>query len=208
MLLAQFVAQQRQDFIRAFVSAHYPVAIRDVGILGKFLTPSAVWRWDASVGNGQTAFVRTVEATHKEFWIDPREKDYRDAFKNFLQREYGVPASEIARTDHADHMFNKALAMKLNLKFVRMALVPATYNSGWGGKIERMLTNVVQRENSCYRLDCFIFMKVINIIPPESDADYNARRAPIAQQISGATGIPKDQILMAMDGIFQLWNVI
>ncbi|MBV8188319.1 MAG: hypothetical protein JO339_13845 [Alphaproteobacteria bacterium] len=209
MQLAQFITEQRRAFISAFRSANYPVAIRGVDMLGRFLFPPATWQWDSSVGDGEEALVRTVQTEqgeHKEFWIDP-SRPYRNAFKSFLYREYGVPLENIPQSLHADHMFNKALAIKHGLQYVRMALVPGLYNSGWGGRIERMLTNMLSRDNSCYRLDCFIFMKVMNITPPADYADYQARRTPIAQQLSAETGIPADQLLMAMDGMFGLWRV-
>jgi hypothetical protein len=105
-------------------------------------------------------------------------------------------------------MLNKAFAIKHGLKFVRMAIVPAAYNTGWGSKIEKAMTNILARDNSCYRLDCFIFMKVMNIVPPASDADYRARRVPIATQLSAETGIPPNQMLTILDGMFQLWDVV
>lgn len=67
MQLASYVEQQKRDFVRAFVNAHYPVGIRGTSELSRFVIYSATWRWDATFGT-HVAFIRTVEGQHKEYW--------------------------------------------------------------------------------------------------------------------------------------------
>jgi hypothetical protein len=207
MHLTFFLAQQKQDFIRAFLSAHYPVGIQNPSDLSRFMIPSATWRWDPAFAT-QKAFIRTVEGQHKEYWIDVNENRYRDAFKGFLQTEYNVPRESITQALHADHMLNKAFAQRHGLRFVRMAIVLMAYNQGWGGKIEKLLTRAMARDNSIYRFDYFIFMKVLNILPPADEADYRARRTAIAQQLCAETGLSISILLQGLDGIFTLWDVL
>ena len=207
MQLASYLAQQRQDFVRAFRSAHYPVGIQDPSNLGRFISTSATWRWDPSFGP-QRAFIRTVEGQHKEYWTNVNENRYRDGFKQFLHAEYGVPSESIASNMHADHMLNREFAQRHGLHFVRMALVPMEYNQGWGGKVEKMLTRAIARDNSCYRFDYFILMKVLNIMPPADKADYSERRVTIAEHLAAETALTTSEVLEGMDGIFKLWDVL
>lgn len=206
MNLASYQLQQEQDFIRGFID-NYPVGIRNTSILDFFMNPPATWKWDTAFGN-QKAFIRTVQGQYKEYWIDVNEAEYRKAFKGFLQTEYQVPPASITPDLNVDHMLNKAFARQHGLQFVRLALVPREFNQGWGGKVEKLLTKMLARDNSAYRLDYFIFMKVVNILPPRDPADYQARRTILTQQISGKTGLNPTLVLEGMDGIFKLWDVL
>jgi hypothetical protein len=207
MNLASYQARQEQDFIRAFLIGHYPVGIRNTSILEKFTSPPATWEWDTTFGK-QKAFIRTVRGQFKEYWIDVREADHRYAFNDFLQAEYQVPLATMTPDLNMDHMLNKAFALRHGLQFVRVALLPRDYNQGWGGKVEELLTKVLARHKSAYRLDCFIFMKIMNFLPPRNIGDYQLRRTILAQQISGKTGLNPSIVLEGIDGIFQLWDVL
>jgi hypothetical protein len=207
MDLATYLAQQKQDLVKAFVNGHYPVGVRDTSVLSKFIVYNSTWQWNGK-GGGSQGFVRTVEGGRKEYWVDVSDKGYRNGFKNFLHSEYKLPVESVTRDLHADHMLNKAFAAKHGMQYVRMAIVPSTYNQGWGGQIEKVLTNTLARDNSCYRLDYFIFMKVMNILPPADEADYRSRRTTIAKQIATDTALSLTETLQGMDGTFSLWKVI
>jgi hypothetical protein len=94
------------------------------------------------------------------------------------------------------------------MRAIRRALRVDVYNSGWGGKIERVLAHVLSRDNSRYRLDAVIVMKTMNITPPADDTDDKSHRVSIAKQPAGETGQPEELVLQAMDGIFTLWQVL
>src|ERR1700691_6297965 len=103
MHLASYLAQQKQDLIRAFISAQYPVGVRSPAELSKFISPPASWQWDTTFKT-QKAFTRTVQGQYKEYWIDVYENGYRAPFKRFLQSEYKVPLESITPDLNADHM--------------------------------------------------------------------------------------------------------
>lgn len=108
-----------------------------------------------------------------------------------------------------DHLLNKAFAQRHGLRFVRLALVPMAHNQGWGRKIEKALTQTMARDNSVYLFDYFIFMKVMNILPPADKADYEARRGAIARRLCADSGLSEKILLQGMDGMFlTLWPVL
>jgi len=180
-----FRQEQKADFIRAFQNpAAYPVGVQfPTQTIRNF--PVAIWKWDPKVSD-QKAFIRTVEGNHTEYWArinNFEAKACRSAFLSFLETEHGVPSATIPSFLNADHLLNKAFALRHGLSYVRMALVEGEINSGYGGKIERNLTQAQASSKSQYVFDSIVLMKALHIQPPKDPDDYRERREMIASRM-------------------------
>lgn len=202
-----YLAEQKQDFIRAFHQPTvYPVGVQNPAQTARSF-PSASWNWDPAIA-GQRAFIRTVAPSHKEYWAHVSFGDYRPAFLSFLEAEQGVKSSAVPQHLHADHLLNKAFALRRGLGYVRMALVEGEYNVGYGRKIEKNITQTHATDKSQYLMDYIILMKVLNIKPPADREDYRRRREKIAARLAAEGAEKSDLALQGMDGIFKLWDVL
>lgn len=205
--LFAYLARQKQDFIKGFKEpAGYPVGVQDPAQTSRSLSVAATWCWDPAVP--QNAFVRTVAGHDDEYWVRTDFQDYREAFLAFLGRRHGVARASVPGALHADHLLNKAFALRHGLRYVRMALVWADYNVGYGSKIEKNLTKSDAQGKPIYLIDYIILMKVLNIPAPIDANDYKRRREEIASRLEAEGAESRELALQGMDGFFKLWQVI
>jgi len=204
-----YLPEQKRDFIRAFQQpAAYPVGVQHPTQSARSVPVVATWRWDPAI-RGQKAFIRTVGGTHTEYWAHVDfDRGYRDGFLSFLESEKGVTRASVPSTLHADHLLNKAFALRHGLGYVRMALVEGEFNMDYGRKIEKNLTQSQARDNSQYLFDYIVLMKALHIKPPTDPDDYRTRREDIASYLEAAGAEKRELALQGMDGIFKLWDVL
>jgi hypothetical protein len=202
-----YLSEQKRDFIKAFQQpAAYPVGVQHPAQSSRS-HPVASWSWDRGA-SGQNAFIRTVEASHKEYWARLGFGGYRDGFLSFLEREQGVAKSNIPSQLHADHLLNSGFALRRGLMYVRLALVEGEINVGYGRKIEKNLTRSEAQNKSQYLFDYIVLMKALNIEPPRDPEDFRRRREEIASRIVSEGAEKRELVLEGLDGTFKLWDVL
>lgn len=202
-----YLQEQKRDFIRAFRQpAAHPVGVQHPAQSSR-IYPVAAWSWDSGT-SGENAFIRTVEASHKEFWVRLGFAGYRSAFLSFLERGEGVLKSGIPSQLHADHLLNSGFALRRGLRYVRMALVEGEINMDYGRKIEKKLTQSNAQDKSQYLFDYIVLMKALNIKPPSDPENYFRRREEIASRIVSECAEKRELVLEGLDGTFNLWDVL
>ena len=204
--LADYQTEQRKTFISAFHDpANYPVGVQNPPQCERGLTSIATWKWTSP--SHTNSFIRTIGGNKKEYWARIPWQEYREGFLSYLESEEGLRRTQIPPDLEADHLLNKAFAMRHGLQYVRMEIVPRKFNGDYGWAIERKLTKAESGGKTQYLLDYVILMKVLNIAPPKSPADYLQRREQIISQLVSKGVDNKAIVTTGLDGMFKLWDL-
>jgi len=202
--LQSYLTEQRKAFAAAMrAPGDYPMAVQDAARTLRTLHISAKVEWDAAAPP-QTVFIRSA-GLHKECWIHIGYGDYRKAFLRFLQVHCGLPSHLVPGGYHADHVFNAALAGRLGLQYVRMALLPASINSKYGATIERNMTQQTNRKQ-VFLIDYFIMMKLLCIPVPATREEFVRQIPAIARAIFAAGAVESVAVAeMGLAGMLQYY---
>jgi len=204
--LIDYQTEQKRAFIKAFHDpADYPVGVQNPPLCERSLTAIATWKWTSP--SHTNSFIRTIGGNKNEYWARIPWQGYRDGFLSYLESEEGVRSNQIPPDLEADHLLNKAFAMRHGLQYVRMELVPRKFNRDYGWAIEKRLTKAQAADKTQYLLDYVILMKMLNIAPPESPADYLQRRQQIISSLVGQGVDTKEIVTSGLDGMFKLWDL-
>ena len=210
MTLSDYLSHQESVLVRAFNDpAHYPVGISHPDKFPSFLQREHEIAFDPRVRNAR-AFTRKLPDGGVEYWTHVAYGGYRKAFRQFLEKEHGVPSSEMTCSWQADHLLSRAFARKFGVDYVRMCLLAKEQNQAYGRKFERNMVSIRQDSRSIFLLDYLCVMKALGIAIPRNREDYEARKSAIAQALS-AKGVRFPDARgpeFELDGYFDWWEVL
>jgi hypothetical protein len=211
MTLSLYLARQDAQLVSAFNNpAHYPVGISHPDAFPSFLKSGHKIEFDPRVRK-QHAFTRHISQTNEiEYWVHIDYRSYRTAFKRFLTSRENVPETEITAEWQADHLLSQAYARKFGVDYVRMCLLHKGQNQDYGRKFERNMISIQQESRSIFLLDYLYAMKGLGIPIPKNQADYEVRKADIAQALmaKGVNFPDRRGPEFELDAYFNWWDVI
>jgi hypothetical protein len=121
----------------------FVIGAADASVLSRTLNARA----DALPGYAKSeALILTRPSGHKELWLDPQHKDYREAHLAFFDTlGIHVPTS-ILKSHHSDHAYPKSAA-RTEAGLVMMNLINSGANCSFGGGWEKRLTHRILDSN-------------------------------------------------------------
>ncbi|HDS0927405.1 TPA: hypothetical protein QDZ23_002050 [Pseudomonas putida] len=209
--LQTYIDKQEQQLIKAINSpARYPTGvIGPEDLIGRIKT-KLTFEYDPKVANNMAFILTRTESGEKEYWTHVKLGPYRKHFLRFLSDHYGVPTAEVDSNWHADHMFNKAYALKNDIAYIRMCLIPARQNTSYGSKLEKKILTITQGKREIYLMSYLQILKILDVPIPKSKQDYNDRKIEIgkllmSKGISGFELAPPERF---MDIYFKFYDIL
>lgn len=165
--IEQYYKEQRDEF-KEFSRDHKKlmlIAARNTNALDKFAAMTGGIRTEFKDGNSHiityTNKLNSLGDPVIHLYIKGTFPNYRARFQDFLIQHYKFDNDfNLDKSDHADHLFNKARAKQC---FIRMILLPGNINTGWGRSYERIVTNLEKKKEykDMYLLDYVLLLKAV-----------------------------------------------
>ncbi len=174
------------------------VAIPEISILTS--TPSAIRQVHPLVikpfptPDLNCGFVQICPTLNYVFlWLPPEDEHYRDVYGQFLDAYHGV--KEPMTGFDVDHLFNRARAIAMRLKFVRMVLLGPGENRSHGASYEAARTKGgVGTEGLERGIDEVTLMKLCGVRSPRKGRPLTAAMQAHIARIAATFGIPPLEI--------------
>lgn len=136
--LQAYIEKQERQFIKGINKpGWYPTGVISPEDLVGRIKRKLTFEYDKKALNKMAFILTCVESGEKEYWVHVKLTSYRKHFLRFLSNNYEVPVVEVDQNWHADHMFNKAYALKNGIKYVRMCLISSRQNMSYGSRLEK-----------------------------------------------------------------------
>lgn len=209
--LQAYIDNQERQLIKGInTPAWYPTGVISPEDLIDRIRRKLTFEYDKNTPDKMAFILTCTESGEKEYWTHVKLSSYRKHFLRFLSETYEVPVEEVDSKWHADHMFNKAYALKNDIKYIRMCLVPAQQNISYGSRLEKKILAKTQGKREIYLMSYLQILKVLGVPIPKNKEDYNSRKVEIGKFLigKGISGYDLSPPEFFMDEYFKFYDIL
>lgn len=206
----EYIKIQENEYVNAFNDpAHFPIGISTINRFPDYFNFDQEFSFIHNIKNNNAFIRKTHSGTQFEFWVRVKYTGYRKSFLNFLENYYNLERNEIDSTWHVDHVLNRAFANKAGMNYVRLCLLKNKQNLSYGSKFEKAFKNIYTSKKDIFIINFISAMKVLNVICPKSQDEYNQRKEEICKTMENkGVEFIMNESFNDFDMFFNMWNIL
>lgn len=142
---------------------------------------------------------------YRFLWCHVADDDYRAHYLAFANAEYGAGLAALPQALHVDHLFNRERARALDLRWIRMVLLPRGVNTSHGAGYEKSRTNgLIGRAGRARGVDEVNLMKLCGIRTPRKGMPLPAEVHAHASRMADIFGLSVEDIIRNIEDLMEV----
>jgi hypothetical protein len=152
------------------------------------------------------AFVQVCPTLKYKFlWAHVDNDDYRSDYIEFLRQHHAMTLESLPSVLHVDHLYNRKRARAMELKFIRMILLPVGINTSHGAGYEKSRTKGrVGTPTNQRGIDEIVLMKLCGVPSPRKNMPLTPEMLAHVQRIAAMFGTSTTKVEQSIRTLMDL----
>ena len=159
----------------------------------------------AGTDAGQAQVQHCASLGYRFLWCHVDNDAYRGDYLAFANAEHEAGLAELPATLHVDHLFNRERARALELRWIRMVLLPRGVNTSHGAGYEKARTNgLIGAARRARGVDEVNLMKLCGVRTPRKGMPLPPEALMHAARMAAHFGLSAEEIVRNIEELMEV----